>query len=240
MKQIKIAITDDCIEDAKILESYCNSYFTNKNICYTCTLQHALPSSLDYFHAFDLIFLDVAVEDQIAISAVLQWQNNHILQVPVILVSRLTAYAIDGYKIGALRFLQKPIDPASFQQMMDEIFQNEFLAWQKIYDPQIMEIPFSVKDILYVESWSKKSKIHFIQGLEIIAPYTLQKWETILPSRSFAFSHRTLIVNFHYISGINHLEVHLTNGENLPVSRYKEKEFKQKWLEYRLQHHTRF
>ncbi len=89
-----------------------------------------------------------------------------------------------------------------------------------------------VDDIYYAEAELKDVHIRFAKG-EMMVHLPFAKTQQILEEEGFFIKvHRSYLVNCHYIQSLEAHIVHLKNGVELPVSKYRSDEVQRKYLEY--------
>lgn len=89
---------------------------------------------------------------------------------------------------------------------------------------------FYVDDIYYVEA--ELSKIHLVTGSEeYVIPISISETEKLLSDDGFIKTHRSYLINANHIKEIKHRMVILDNGKELPISKYRIKQVRLKYLE---------
>ncbi len=89
---------------------------------------------------------------------------------------------------------------------------------------------FYVDDIYYVEA--ELSKIHLVTcNEEHVLPISISETEKLLEGDGFIKTHRSYLINANHIKEIKHRLVILDNGKELPVSKYRIKQVRMKYLE---------
>lgn len=89
---------------------------------------------------------------------------------------------------------------------------------------------FYVDDIYYVEA--ELSKIHLVtEKEEYVIPISISETEKLLEEDGFIKTHRSYLINANHIKEIKHRLVILDNGQELPISKYRIKEVRVKYLE---------
>jgi DNA-binding LytR/AlgR family response regulator len=161
---------------------------------------HAL-SAFEYLqhHAVDLLFLDIEMPKLSGIELI-KTLNAH---PKVIFTTAHKDYAWDGFEVGAVDFLLKPISFERFlkavQKMMQvsaplpaptEVANDRFLFFRA--ERKMVKAP--VDDILYIESLKDYVKI-VLTTRQIITKQTISTVEEMLPLHEFVRVHRSFIVN---------------------------------------------
>lgn len=129
-------------------------------------------------------------------------------------------YAIEGYEVGAVRYILKPVKENQLFQVLDTVYEDFKKQGDEVFLLQmgndVSKIPFD--QIIYVEA--RGHYVH-LQGKDFE-----KEWKASFGSVSFAFDdkgffclRRGLLVNLLHVSKITKTECTLTNGEMLPVAR---------------------
>jgi len=192
----------------------------------------------------DLVFLDIAMPRMNGFEMLqfVQFKNFEI-----IFTTAFDAYAIKAFRVNAMDYLLKPIEPEELiravekvkvkieksQQLnrIDEILQNsafQGLRKNKLalpVDGKISMIEFD--SILYCESDGNYTRIYLTDKKRFMISKTLKDIENLLPQTDFLRIHHSYVVNINhikeYIRGEGG-EVLMSNGEVLRVSRNKKEE----------------
>lgn len=134
-------------------------------------------SLLNAADAFDIILLDIEMEAPNGYDAARQ-----IAAAPnppvIIFVTKSSTYTLKGYGI-ALRYLQKPLDKAIFDEALDASMQ----------EASAHRLSFTSDD------------------------------------KTVALPHKSVLVNFEHVLSASKNEIQMDNGETIPISRYRYKEF---------------
>lgn len=151
----------------------------------------------------------------------------------IIFLTGLKDYAIEGYEVGAARYLLKPVQKKTLYELLaklsEEIEANEVNYFLFRASGQTRRIPFS--DIYYIEADGHYLNIRTNQGDD--------RWKASLSSvvpefekNNFVMTHRGLYANLAHIERIGRAECFLDNGETLPISKTRYKELNQAFIAY--------
>ena len=141
----------------------------------------------------------------------------------------ITDYAIEGYEVGAVRYILKPVKEENLFAVLDTALANLSKTMEEAFLLQIgsdiTKIPF--EQIIYVEAQG-----HYVRLIgeendigNIGKPFEKQwkaNFSDVLPKfngHGFFCLKRGLLVNLRHIKKITKTECSLTNGEVLPVAR---------------------
>lgn len=196
----------------------------------------------------DLIFLDIAMPGENGFELIPQAQNAN---ATVIFTTAYDQYALKAIKANALDYLLKPIDIDELKEAVEkasryikmnkaENNRNESLknlandltdrtAIKKITLPSGQGYRLvDIDEIIRIEADSNYSVFHLNNLEKIAVSKILKEYEEILPEERFVRVHKSSIVNLKYVKEYNSkngLQVILTNGDAITVSRRRASDF---------------
>jgi DNA-binding LytR/AlgR family response regulator len=225
---MNILIYDDDLVDIKNLKDCLENFSDKMNIRFNITVCADTNQLFDIVNQYDLLFLDIELNDENGINIGLKLREMHIL-CRIIIITNFSKYAIDGYKIEADRYFLKPINQTEFDIEMASIINRYYKSHLGFIDSKIKEGKIYLKDILYIEFINRKTDIHFINGSVINTSYSLKEWKEKLNYSFFSQPYKSFIVNLDYISGFKKNDIILINNELIPISRHYKNEFKNQY-----------
>ncbi len=180
---------------------------------------------------FDIIFLDVKMNmlDGIETAAKIRSFQNDVI---IIFVSGYPSYVFETFKVEALHFIVKPIDPDEFNDVFCRAINkynliNSFICFKWQND----RLKTPINDIIYIEGYNRHLKVHTAnKNFE-----TVGKMSDLLKSlapHGFLHIHQGFLVNMNYIKLFEKNDVILTNGEKAMVSIRKRSEALKAFDEY--------
>lgn len=237
---IKIAICDDEKYYREYIERKVGRYLHSKELEYEIDLyrtgQELIKLGIE-MSKYHIIFLDINMNDMDGIETaqqIRQYSNSTF----IVFITAFISYAIEGYKVDAVRYLLKEKD--NFEKSLEECI-NTILVKM---DYKVVKERFSflegeryldVSMILYVES--KLHKLEFcVMDNELVTYSLYNKLDTveeILKQYGFIRIHKSFLVNIKQICEVNNHKVFLSNGLNLPISKAKYKLIKETFIEYK-------
>lgn len=178
----------------------------------------------------DLLFLDIQMPELSGLDLSKMLDAGH---TRIVFTTAFSQYAVDGYKVGALDYLLKPIGYPDFvaavsraQQWFDMLMAGQATTGEGYIfvksDYKILRINFS--DILYIEGLKDYVKIYLSSSPKPILSLTsMRAIEQTLPAARFYRVHRSFIVNMQKVQVFERGQI--VFGEKiLPVSdSYKER-----------------
>ncbi len=190
---------------------------------------------------FDMVFLDIAMPGENGFALLPDLKSEM-----VVFTTAYDQYALKALKAQALDYLLKPIDIEELQEACRKCteFHNEknrvLNAAVATTDPAGDKISLThnqgfdivnTSDIMYIEADSNYSVLHLQSGNTFVASKPLKEFEELLDQRFFWRIHKSILVNFQYItaySNKNGFNVILRDDTELPVSRRRFAEFQEK------------
>ena len=170
---------------------------------------------------FDLIYMDIQMENGDGITAAKNIRKKD-EDVMIIFISSYDRYVMELFRLDVFSFIRKPIDRDSFVQIFLE-------ANQRICKSQ--EYKVLCKEILYFESKARQINIHVRDGNKYVFNGKLSEVEKGLSSGKVTFLriHQSYLVNYLLIKSRSKSNVTLINGEVLPISEDRQKEFSKEY-----------
>ena len=233
---IKIAVCDD----EKNIRSYLTSLIREKKaeceITEYTSADEYLSSGLEH----DLLFLDIELEgsasgmDGMGVARQIRGMEQ-IRQPVIIFVTGYEKYVYDAFDVDAFQYLVKPVNEQKFAEVFSRA-QDKILseAEQKKktlliqYAGANRAIPLD--NIYYMESQKHKIVLYTKDGkLEYYAK--IGELEEELQGH-FCRIHKGYLVNLSYVDEYSRTEIILTNGDKLPLSKYKYEDFVKAYLRF--------
>lgn len=178
---------------------------------------------------FDVIFMDIEMAgmDGITLGKKLKELDDEML---LIFLTNYLEYAVRGYEAKAFRYLLKPVNEQMLKSIFAEI-QQERSRKQVLHIPNGgEELLLPLSKVLYLESREKYTMI-YADGQKFLTRNSLIDYELQLKSKGFCRIHRKYLVNLYRVSRWNAHQVEIS-GQFLPISRRKEKDFKEQFYGY--------
>ena len=215
---IRILVIDDCKKDAIRLSDFVSEYLDHAKIVYEIDILNYLDGLDIKGYDYDIVFCDIVIGDVNGIEFLKRFKKVK-GDVIVCLMSRYKRFAIDGYSVGSLAYLLKPINKQKVIYLMNNII-NEYLYLEKyIDDNRISPFKIHLKHIVYIEFLNKHSHVVLDNAETVITRVSINEWEKILTSKYFCRCHRSYIINYSLIKNLNNKELVMKNGVTIPISR---------------------
>lgn len=226
---MKILIFENNESDIKRLKTCISNFFNKYQLEYSVDSSSNKEYLFSSINEYDLLFLDISIGDENGINLGLELRDRNV-ECKIIILSNHPDYVFEGYKIKAERYFIKPIKQIEFDIEMETIIKNYLKNNMGIMDKKLCYKKIYFKDILYIDYYDRKTRIHLLNGKIINTTYTVKYWLDILKNQPFGQSHKAFLVNFNYISEIKTNEIKLINDETVSLSRHHKKSFEQDFL----------
>lgn len=177
----------------------------------------------------DLIFLDIEMPHFSGIDFI-----NAIDKKPLIIfTTAYSEYAVEGFNLGAVDYLVKPIPFHRFLKSVmraQQIFNPQQIATPAtlITTPEIEQdfmfvraeyenVKLNFEDILFIEGLKDYVKIYTTDQKYTLTLISLIKLENLLSSKGFARIHRSYIINIKHVKSIQKNKVVIAE-KRIPIS----------------------
>lgn len=216
---LKIAIVEDETEYVNQILEYIAQYQKEcpKEI-HTTVFHNGSEIMQNYQSDFDIIFLDIempimnGMETAEAIRAV-------DMEVVLVFITNMAQYAINGYSVGALDFVLKPINYSTFSVRLTRAIGR---ARKRESGEILLSLPDGVKrletkQIYYVDVQNRMLHYHTTEG-EFVLRGTMQNAEKELARYQFIKCNHWYLVNLKHVSEIRK-DIAMVAGNELEISR---------------------
>ncbi len=226
--KIKIAICDDEYIHRKVLLKYVKMLFSKGS--YEVTEFSSGEELLGrYPSGLDILLLDIQM---LGINGIETAKKIRLFDTNVIIIftTAISDFMQEGYEVRAFRYLLKPIKYNDFSkhlsQCKNEIIKNKekHISIKEIDEGQTVILP--INTILYVEMECRITLVH-TDNKTYKTRESIKNFENELKEHLFYRCHRAYLINLQKINSIGKNTATIKGNEVL-VSRYKEKELKMK------------
>lgn len=178
-----------------------------------------LAEAISKGSSYDLLFLDIEMPglDGLSLAKKIRSASPEAL---IVFISNKEELVFQSFEVRPFRFLRKNHFEEELPRFLADL-KKELEKHKKrsvIFETGGEMITIPIADILYVEAMRKECVIHTTTG-EIPVKYKLSAVADNLVSHGFVQSHRSFLINCHYIYSISRDGIALDNGENIPVGR---------------------
>ena len=227
----RIAICEDektfLDENAKI----CAGIMEKLDAEYETFLFESSAALLDAFFArnrrYDLLLLDIVMDETCGMKLA-QKIREHDADSVIIFITAHTEYAIDGYGVGALHYLVKPICPDRLERLIAADYHRRFTQNHLVFRSGVQNYRIVTKDVVYLEIMGRSVNIVLMDGSSV--QYQGKLSDFLSGLRQFVRCHNSFAVNIANIREIERTCAIAVNGREIPVSRTYFKETQKAFL----------
>lgn len=168
----------------------------------------------------DLIFMDIEMPGISGMDAATLLRAFD-TETPIIFVTNLAQYAVNGYEVDALGFIVKPVSYAAFSMRMAKALRvmRERRGSSITIKTRGGIRVLGVGDITFVEVMGHELTYHLADGGSVSTRATITEAEEQLSGFSFVRISKSFLVNMRHIKGFTKQEVELFDGTKLPIGR---------------------
>ena len=237
---LRIAICDDEKPFLKIMEYHLKLYLSKYNIVYKIDAYRSGKKLIELgsdIIRYSIIFLDINMNggDGIQTAEMIRKHSDDIF---IVFVTAFIDYSLEGYKVGALRYLLKTSDnfEASISECMDVIIEKmDYNTSYKNFHFRECPKSIAIDRIMYIESSLHRLEFHIMEGhVKIYTMYgTLNNIEQELDSDDFLRIHQSYLINMKYIKSIRNKIVILENGKEFIIPKARYRDVKTRFIVYK-------
>lgn len=181
---------------------------------------------------YDLLLLDIQMGRMNGVELARKVREQD-AKVSIVFLTGIKDYAIDGYEVGAVRYLLKPVKEAELFSLLDRLCEEAKEQKEDYFLFQAAgvtnRIPFS--GILYAEAEGHYVRIQTLEK-EWKWKENISTLAGSLEAKGFFLLRRGLYVNLAKVEQIGKTECRLENGEMLPVSKARYQALNEAFIAY--------
>ncbi len=184
----------------------------------------------------DLAFLDVEMSDGTGFDVVYSFKDRDFA---IVFVTGHNEYAVKAFRLSAIDYILKPIDPEDLEKAVAKARQN-FQATLAGLQMKALESNLSesrpqrillkdsekiylidIKDIVRCESDDNYTRFYLTKNRKVMVSTTLKEYENMLSGQDFFRCHQSHLINLNYFDHYDKREggsVVMKDGSILPVS----------------------
>ena len=229
---VRIAIVEDEPAVQQQLAGYVQRYTRQYGTVFDVSLFADGSDILEeYRPVYDIIFLDVEMRhlDGMETARRLRALDPQVL---LIFVTNMAQYAINGYSVGALDYVLKPVPYFAFSQQLKKALQ---LVTRRTRPYLAVPVEGGLRRvdtaaIYYLESDGHRIRLYTEDG-ELSAPGTLRSFEEKLAACHFTRCNNGILVNLAQVTGVQQNDVQV-GPYTVPLSRPRRKAFMEQLADY--------
>lgn len=221
----RILLVEDVPAEADRLRLCLERYASEHDVPLSIRVMGSATEFLTTRPAADLIFMDIGMPGITGMEAA-ETLRGYDEETPLIFVTTLAQYAVQGYRVDALDFLVKPVEYGDAAARMDRAMrvihrhEGETLALRASDGTMVVRLA----DILYIDI--VKHDLHYhIAGVEepVRNRGSITKVESDLADKGFLKTSASCVINMAQVSRIKAQSVVMSDGTELWFSRSQRK-----------------
>ncbi len=186
---------------------------------------------------YDIIFLDINLPNDINGLETAKMLRAEYSKAIIIFCTSYAQYAVNGYEVGALSYIIKPVEKDSFINSMNRAVnvlkhRVEHKMLVRTVDGQEL---INISELMYVEVMVHNLFFHVKKGDEVGVVRTRGSLNEIadrLSNLNFARCSSCYLINLAHVTGVGKKYVQLSDGNTLTISRKFSKDFTNKFMRY--------
>lgn len=228
---MRIAVCDDCMEDALSLKKY----LSGQEVSIYSDTKGLLEDVEEKNRQYDLYFLDIFMEESLNGIQLAERLRRTQEEAIICFVSTSDGFYREAYDLYAVQYLIKPVDEERVRKLLEKVQKN--LA-RRSHDKEKNliyswwgksgAIPYG--KIRYISSRGHTLTIHCTDGRVQESTGKLSDLERLICGDTFLRCHQSFIVNIYHVEGMSGSELTIA-GEQISVSRRYYMEVKKRYLE---------
>lgn len=229
-----LAICDDNPAELAQVKILCREYAGEKKttlelLCFSSAANYLKSGPA---RSPDALFLDIYMDgmDGLSLAHKLIKQGN---APPIVLVTNSTDHYPDGFEIGAVHYLLKPVKKHALYQALDRIFSGQRQAEERCitFTSNRREVRIPLKNIIYVEVYGHRTQLVTTAGVFPLS-VTLAEAIQLMDDPGFLQCFRSYYINMAHISHMNDDNFTMSNGDSVHIARRTASAIKDQYMDF--------
>lgn len=227
---ISIAICEDQINQQELLKKYLEKILIEYINSYEILIYNSGEELLsNYPENIDIFLLDIQMNNINGMDVARKIREIDAKNVEIIFITSIVEYIQEGYEVRAYRYLLKPIKYDDLEKhIINCIKEIENRDKYLIINEKNNIKKIKHSEITYIEIQKKDMTIHTVNKVYLIKN-SMDKIEKEINNVNFYRCHKSFLVNLEYVESIKQYVAILENKEEVPISRYRFKDTKNKF-----------
>lgn len=214
-----VAICDDSAPDRAAVQTLLAQWAAQRDLTVAPDIFASAEQFLFHYEdnpQYDLLLLDIEMCGMDGVTMAKNVRKRNEL-VEIVFITGYSDYIAEGYEVGALHYLVKPLQPEKFFSVLDRAFarrQRNARCLTLEHGGTLERI--ALAEIRYLDVQHNYVTVHAARDYTV--KRTLKDMAAELDSRFFSVG-RSLIVNLHCVRRVTKQEILLADGTRLPLPR---------------------
>lgn len=229
---MKIAIVEDNRTESEIVLSYIARFEKENGIKIGSTVFCDGLAFLDKYNSdFDAVFMDIEMPHLNGMETSERLRKINV-NIPLIFITNMKQFAINGYSVGASDFILKPVNYYRIESILKKLLRSteKNAGQEKVIRTNGGLKILKLSQIYYVEIRGHELLYHTDTG-DVEAYGTLKEIEKEF-GESFVKCNNCYLINLKYVIAVDKNEI-IVGQYKIEISQRKRKNFLDKLLEYR-------
>lgn len=216
---LRIAVVDDENIYIEQITQYIQQYADEKNrSILTETFRDGSDLLKSYSSQYDIILLDIEMEEMSGMDTAREIRKIN-QDVVLVFITNMAQYAINGYEVGALDYVLKPLNYYTFSVRLERAIAR---VKKRQTEEILLNLPDGIKrlkadTVYYIEVQNRMLHYHTGEGVFTVRG-TLQGAEDMLRESHFVRCNHWYLVNLQHVSEIRK-NIVIVAGDELEISR---------------------
>lgn len=222
---IRIAIVEDDGKYRDEIAEYLQRYARENQVLFDIRTFGDGDAIVDQYPTdFDILLMDIELPLLSGMEAS-QEIRKYDQDVEIIFITNSPHYAIQGYRVGALDYILKPVNYYAFSQTLSRALERKNLKKEHYVMVSVRggRQKLSVRRIRYIEVQDHDLTIHTLDG-DIQAKGTIREMEEELRDQGFFHCNKGYLINLALVDGISGQDIRM-GKDIIPVGRTRKKAF---------------
>lgn len=233
---MRIIICDDDLNSAKCLKEMLNTYTDVDEVIVTNDTADVICWLEERKKIFDVVMMDIVLDEKNGIEEAAAIIEKYPEVRIVFITGYMEKYAQDIFlehqKLKPFALISKPYDVQVVERVINLIHCDIAEECRINFNAGHKKYSLTPEQIMYIESNGHISNLHIKNGTVISCYKKLAEFKNMLPE-SFEFCHKSFLVNFDFIYGIEETNIIIYEDILLPISRRYAANFRKKLFSYR-------
>ena len=215
MDVIKVIIIDDELRARNLLSGLLEEFCKDTQVLETCA---DLPNGVKAIrkHKPDLVFMDIEMPGHSGLE-LLDFFDEGEVNFSIIFTTAYSEYAIQAFKLSAIDYLLKPIEPSELEAAVERYKRKSRaekadigIQLENIKNPQKNRIGIptqngvkfiDIDEIVFIKADNSYTELHTSKGEKFVISRTLKNFEDVLKDiPKFMRAHKSYLVNTEFIT----------------------------------------